>query len=218
MLGAACDAEDPLTTFAHFDPDRATMAGAMDDFVRDAAQRNHRARKKRCRLWQPAEARGNPATMALREILGVGDGAAWRHRQDRFALARMNAQRIATRAPMAAQPNRVDLRAMLDEKARRFVRPPIKKGASGHVCDSGDQEFARILPYPPPVKSLGAKTNHLPNIQGLAAQAALQDGPGTKKIRPKTTRSGPSRIEIKLILSGAWNRGFRGPIQGVTRP
>jgi hypothetical protein len=62
---------------------------------------------------------------------------------------------------------------VLDEEARRFVRPPIKEGASGHVCDSGDQKFARILPYPPPRKSLGAKTNHLPNIQGLTGQLAL---------------------------------------------
>jgi hypothetical protein len=62
---------------------------------------------------------------------------------------------------------------VLDEEARGFVRPPIKEGASGHVCNSGDQKFARILPYPPPGKSLGAKTNHLPNIQGLAARPPL---------------------------------------------
>ena len=55
------------------------------------------------------------------------------------------------------------------QKARRFGRPPIKEGASGHICKSRHQEFAWILPYPPPVKSLGAKTNHLPNIQGLIA-------------------------------------------------
>ena len=72
--------------------------------------------------------------------------------------------------------------AMLDQKARRFGRPPIKEGASGHVCQSGREEFARILPYLPPVKSLGAKTNHLPNIQGLTAESPLQDGPGTGNI------------------------------------
>jgi hypothetical protein len=74
---------------------------------------------------------------------------------------------------MPAQSHRIDLGAVLDQKSRRFVRPPIKEGASGHICNSGDQEFARILPYPPPVKSLGAKTNHLPNIQGLIVKSAL---------------------------------------------
>jgi hypothetical protein len=68
-----------------------------------------------------------------------------------------------------AQSNRIDLRAVFDEKSRGFGRPPIKERASGHICKSGEQEFARILPYPPPVKSLGAKTNHLPNIQGQIA-------------------------------------------------
>jgi hypothetical protein len=65
------------------------------------------------------------------------------------------------------------LRAVLDQKTGGFGRPPIKEGASGHVCKSGEQEFARILPYLPPVKSLGAKTNHLPNIQGLTADRPL---------------------------------------------
>jgi hypothetical protein len=57
---------------------------------------------------------------------------------------------------------------MLDEENRRLVGPPIEEGASGHVCNSGDEKFARILPQPPPLKPFGAKTNHLPNIQGLA--------------------------------------------------
>jgi hypothetical protein len=93
----------------------------------------------------------------------------------------MDAQGVAPRATMPAQPNRIDLRAVFDQKSRRLVRPPIKEGASGHVSKSGEQEFARILPHPPPVKSLGAKTNHLPNIQGLTGHPPLQDGAGTKK-------------------------------------
>jgi hypothetical protein len=84
----------------------------------------------------------------------------------------MNAQGIAPGTPVPAQPNRIDLRTVLDQKSRRFVRPPIKEGASGHVCQSGEKKFARILPYLPPVKSVGAKTNHLPNIQGLTGQIA----------------------------------------------
>src|ERR1700730_2632282 len=201
MFAAACDAEDPLAASAVFGPNRAALAGTMHDFMRDAAQWNHGPRKKRRCFWHLAEARGNPAAVTQREVLGVRDGAAWRHGEDRFAVAWMNAQGVATRATMAAQPNRIDLRAVLDQKTRRFVRPPIEEGANGHVCDSGDQKFARILPYPPPVKSLGAKTNHLPNIQGLGAQLPLQDGPGTKKIRPKAASAAASKIERKLIPS-----------------
>ena len=99
--------------------------------------------------------------------------AARRHGEDRFAVARMNAQGVAPRAAVPAQPDRIDLRAVLDQRVERFGGPPIEERASGHVCKSGEQEFARILPYPPPVKSLGAKTNHLPNIQGLIAVPTL---------------------------------------------
>ena len=173
MFDAARNAENPLAAVAGFRPHRAAGAGAMHDFVRQAAQRHHGARKKGRGLRQTAEARGDPGAVTLREILGVGDSAARRHGQDGFAVARMNAQGVAPRATVPAQPDRIDLRAVLDQETRRFVGPPIKEGASGHVCDSGDQEFARILPYPPPVKSLGAKTNHLPNIQGLTGLPAL---------------------------------------------
>jgi len=106
----------------------------MNDFVRDAAQRQHRARQKRRGLRQPPQAGGDPAAMPLREIPGVGDSAARRDRQDRFAVTWMNSKRVATGAAMPAQSNRVDLRAVLDQESRRFVRPPIKEGASGHVC------------------------------------------------------------------------------------
>jgi hypothetical protein len=35
------------------------------------------------------------------------------------------------------------------------------------------------------VKSFGAKTNHLPNIQGLTGHSPLQNGPGTRNIGRK---------------------------------
>src|SRR5262249_16668148 len=101
-----------------------------------------------------------------------------------FAIARMNSQGVTPRAPVSSKPNRIDLRPMLDEKARRLVRPPIEKGASGHIGQSGGQENARILPYPPPGKSLGAKTNHLPYIQGRIAKKTLQDGAGERFLEP----------------------------------
>src|SRR5467141_3783235 len=191
MLSGAGHAENPLAAFAHFRPYRAAQTGPMHDPMRNAAQRQDGTRMKWRSLWQSTEARGDPAAMTLREVLRVGDRATRRHGQDRFTIAWMNAQGVAARAPVPAQPNRIDLRAVLDQKSRRFVRPPIKEGASGHVCKSGEQEFARILPYLPPVKSLGAKTNHLPNIQGLTGHLPLQNGAGTKNFSRKYPRSAP---------------------------
>jgi len=158
------------------------LTGTVNDSVRDPTQRNYRAGKKRCRLRQPAETRGDPAAVTLRKVLGIGNRTARRDGQDRFAVTRMDSQGIAARAPVPAKPDRIDLRAMFDQKPRRLVGPPIKERASGHVCKSGDQKFARILPYPPPGKSLGAKTNHLPNIQGSERLPTLQNGVGTQKI------------------------------------
>jgi len=103
----------------------------------------------------------------------------------------MNAQGVAPGAPVPAQPNRIDLRTVPDQKSRRFVRPPIKEGASGHVCQSGEKKFARILPYLPPVKSVGAKTNHLPNIQWLAGRIP-STGRGWNNNFELKSASGPS--------------------------
>ena len=116
---------------------------------------------------------------------------------------------------MAAQPDREELRAMLDDKSRGFVRPPIEEGASGHICKSGEEKFTRILPYPPPLKSLGAKTNHLPNIQGFACPRPLQDGLGTKNFGWNRPSGRLPRTEVILIPSNDANPGFRVPIQGV---
>ena len=134
MLKTSGDAENALAALSRLRPDRSALAGAVHDPVRNAAQRNHGARKKwRC-LRQPAETRGDPGAMAVRELLGIGKRAARRHGENGFAIARMNAQRIAPRAAMPPQSYRIDLRAMFDEKARRFGGPLIKEGAGGHVC------------------------------------------------------------------------------------
>ncbi len=129
----------------------------------------------------------------------------------------MNSQRVTARAAVPSQSDRVDLRAMFDKKTRRFGGPPIKEGAGGHVCQSGEQEFARILPYPPPGKALGAKTNHLPNIQGQKLAEALQDGVSRKFFGAVRTFFGAPRDERKLILSSrpeteilGWNQGVPG--------
>src|SRR5262245_37835157 len=145
----------------------------MHDPVRYPSQRQYRAGLERRGLGQTPEACGNPATVELRELARLRDQAARRHRQDRFAVCRMDAKRVSARSSMPPQPDRKDLRAMLDQKSRGFGGAPIEERASGHICKSGEEQFARILPYPPPGKSLGAKTNHLPNIQGLSCQETL---------------------------------------------
>src|SRR5579864_2163907 len=178
MFQTAGNANDALAAVANLGPDRAALAGTMHDPMRDAAQRYHCARKKGRSLRQTTETRSDPAAMTLREVLGLRNGAAWRDGQDRFAIARMDSQGVAARAPVSAKPDRVDLRAVLDEKARRFVGPPVKKRASGHILESGGQENAWILPYPTPGEVLGAKTNHLPYIQGRIGKKALQNGAG----------------------------------------
>ena len=84
--------------------------------------------------------------MTLREVLGFGECAARRDRQDGFAITGMNSECVTTRSAVPAQPNRKELRSMGDEKGLRFMRPTVEERASGHVCQSREQEFARILP------------------------------------------------------------------------
>jgi hypothetical protein len=105
----------------------------MHDPVRDAAQWNDGARKKWRRFRQSAETRRDPAAVLLRELLGVRKRAAGRHGENGFAIARMDAQRVAPRAAVSAQTYRIDLRSMFDEKARRFGGASVKEGAGGHV-------------------------------------------------------------------------------------
>jgi hypothetical protein len=97
----------------------------------------------------------------------------------------MNAQRITARATMAAQPYREDLGAVLDGKRVWFGGAAIEECAKGHVSSPSRQEVDGILPYPPPRKRLGAKTNHLPNIQGRGPVCPLQDGPRNKNLDSK---------------------------------
>src|SRR4029079_19597697 len=143
---AAGHAQYTLAAVAQFGPHRAALRGTMHDSMSNGAQGDDGARQERGCLRQAAKSSGDPAAVAQREILGIGDRAAWWHGQDRFTIAGMNSQGVAARGAVTAQANRIDLRAVLDQKARWFVRPPIKEGASGHVCDSGEQKFARILP------------------------------------------------------------------------
>jgi hypothetical protein len=125
----------------------------MHDPVRHTAQRYDSAGLKWCSLRQTAETRSDPTTVKLRKVLGFHQSAARRHGQDRFAIGWMNAQRVSARAAMPAQSNCEELRAVFDDESRGFGGPPIEEGASSHVLESGEQEFARILPYPPPRES-----------------------------------------------------------------
>src|SRR4051812_5201874 len=199
MLKPSGHAENPLAAVPRLGPDRSALAGAVHDPVRNAAQRHHGARKKRRRLRQPAETRGDPGAMAMRKLLGIGERAARRHGENSFAVAWMNAQRVAPRAAMPPQPYRIDLRAMFDEKARGFGGPLIEESAGGHVSKSGQREIAGILPYPPPVKSLGAKTNHLPNIQGQALNTPPPEGVRNKNFGFEYLEISSLRSEVMLI-------------------
>src|SRR3546814_19721520 len=60
--------------------------------------------------------RGDPCAMALRKISGIRERAARRHGQDRFAVARMDSQRVAPRSAMPPLAYRIDLRAVLDRE------------------------------------------------------------------------------------------------------
>src|SRR3954454_21138737 len=146
MLDAAGDAENALPAVAHFRPHRTARAGTMNDPMRDAAKRYHCARLERRGLRQTTETCRDPCAVALREVFCFGERAARRHGEDGFAITRMNSERVTARAAMPAQSNRKILRSMGDQEGLRLVRPPIEECASGHVCQSGGQESARILP------------------------------------------------------------------------
>src|SRR5205814_843978 len=163
----------------------------------------------------PAEAAGDPAARNVGKFFGFRDGAAGRHGQDGLAVRRMDAQGVAARAAMPAQLDREELRAVPDLESRGFGRPPIQERARSHVWKSGEQQFARILPYPPPGKSLGAKTNHLPNIQGLARCRPLPAGAGSEKFGSKAARMRDSRVESTLIHSCNRESEFSVWIQAV---
>jgi hypothetical protein len=118
----------------------------MNDAIGNAAERYHCARLERRGLRQTPETCRDPSTVTLREVFCFGERAARRHGEDGFAIARMNSERVAARASVPTQPNRKKLRSMGDDEGLWLVGPPIKECASGHVCESGEQEFARILP------------------------------------------------------------------------
>ena len=117
--------------------------------------------------------------------LGVGQRAPRRHRQNGFAIARMNAQRVAPRTAMSSQANGENLAAMLDGERVGFSRAAIKECAKGHIYGSGRQEIDRILPYPPPREWALRKTNHLPNIMGFTPPCPLAFGPWNRNLDSK---------------------------------
>ncbi len=164
MFDATGHAENFVAVVAHLAPHGSAFARAMHDPVRHAAQRHRRAVRKRCCFRQTAKTRGDPSAVTLCEVLGFNQISARRHGENGFAHARMNSQRVAACAAMTPQLNRVERRADSHREGARFGGTAVKQSAKSHVSGPGQQEFAGILPYPPPVKFIGAKTNHLPNI------------------------------------------------------
>ena len=121
--------------------------------------------------------------MTLREILRLGDGSARRHRQDRFAIARMNAQRVPPRAAMPAQPDRVDLRAVLDQEIET-----VRKAA-----DKGGREWPCL-----PVRGSGVRPDSaISAAREIARRKNKSFAQYTGDDRPiRPYRSGPSRKEF----------------------
>ena len=153
--------------------------------------------------------------MSLGECLCFAHAAARRHGEDHLARRRMNAQRVTARAPMPAELDGEELRAVPDHESRGFGGPPVEERAGSHVWKSGEEQFPRNLPYPPPWKSLGAKTNHLPNIQGSGGLPPLPAGVGAKKFRSIPVQMRGSKTESILIHSKGCESEFPVWIQAV---
>jgi hypothetical protein len=77
--------------------------------------------------------------MHVGELTRLSDGAARRHGQDRLAVGRVDAQGVAARAPVPAELDGEELRAVPDHESRGFGGPPVEKRASSHVWKSGEE-------------------------------------------------------------------------------
>ena len=97
-----------LAVLVGLGPDRAALAAAMHDAMRHAAQRHLGAMRKRRRLRQPLQPRRDPAAMLLRELVRLLHAAARRHGEHDFARGGIDAQRVAARLPVPAQPDEID--------------------------------------------------------------------------------------------------------------
>ncbi len=125
----AGDAEKPFAIVAAIRPDSAALAAPMRNAMGDAAERNHHAVRKWHGLRQPAEPRGDPAAMLLRELARFLQGSARRHREDHLAGGRLNAQSIAARLAMPPQPHKVDRLVEDHLNGLRLARPTIEQCA-----------------------------------------------------------------------------------------
>src|SRR5581483_5304198 len=74
----------------------------------------------------------DPRAVLLREGMRLPQRAARRHRQHDLARRGMNAQRVAPRLTVAAQPHRIDDLLELNLDRRRFGRTAIKESAQSH--------------------------------------------------------------------------------------
>ena len=108
---------------------------------------------------------------------------------------------------------------MLDRECQRFGWSPIEKCTKGHVQRSERQKVAWILPYPPPLELLGAKTNHLPNIQSDPVCCPLQDVVGNKNFDSDLVDSALAKNENKFISSNRPGTGISsGSFRGLPDP
>jgi hypothetical protein len=75
---------------------------------------------------------GDPPAMLLGESLRLLQAAAWRHGEHHLAGRDLDAQGVAPRLPMTANPHQIDRRLMYDLDGLRLSRPAIEKGAKRH--------------------------------------------------------------------------------------
>ena len=108
------------------------MPGRCDDAVRDAAQRHDRAVRERRRLRQAMQPRRDPAAVLLRECLRLLQAAARRHGEHDLARRGLDAQRVAARLPVPAQPDEIDRLVEDDLDRLRFGRTAIEQRAQRH--------------------------------------------------------------------------------------
>ena len=133
MRRVAGDAKPALAVVRGLDPDRPALTLAMHDPVRLAAQRNDAAVLERFCRRQVMQPRRDPAAVLLGEFPGFLQAAARRHRENDLAGRRLNAQRIAARLPVPANPHQIDVLVVDDLDRLRFGRSPVQERAERHV-------------------------------------------------------------------------------------
>src|SRR5215472_14030771 len=98
----------------------------MDNTVHDPTQRHVRSMLKGSGLRQALEPRRNPAAMVLRELFCLAQAPARRHCEHNFARGCVDAERVASRLPVATHANEIDRFVENHLNDRGFAWPSVK--------------------------------------------------------------------------------------------